>query len=105
MSLPLHQLSSAADMPSDAQRIQRIKVLIDNGFADKILISHDIHTKVRLVSLCLACMLYDDIIIMYTFSDLPEYCSGSNPQSPVLHTICLFLYFCLLPTSNYIDVD
>ena len=37
-------------MPSDAQRIQRIKFLVDSGFADKILISHDLHTKIRLVS-------------------------------------------------------
>ena len=36
-------------MPSDAQRIQRIKHLVDNGFEDKILIAHDIHTLHRMV--------------------------------------------------------
>ncbi|XP_056019763.1 phosphotriesterase-related protein-like isoform X2 [Ostrea edulis] len=37
------------DMPSDAQRIQRIKFLIEQGYEDKILIAHDIHTKHRLM--------------------------------------------------------
>ena len=37
------------DMPSDAQRIQLIKKLVDEGFEDKILVAHDIHTKHRLV--------------------------------------------------------
>lgn len=36
-------------MPNDAARIQQIKALIENGFADQITISHDIHTKHRLV--------------------------------------------------------
>jgi phosphotriesterase-related protein len=38
------------DMPSDAQRIQKIKKLLDHGKAERVLISHDIHTKHRLVS-------------------------------------------------------
>ncbi|XP_061191883.1 phosphotriesterase-related protein-like [Saccostrea echinata] len=37
------------DMPSDAQRIQNIQFLIDQGFEDKIVIAHDIHTKHRLM--------------------------------------------------------
>ncbi|XP_067677442.1 phosphotriesterase-related protein-like [Haliotis asinina] len=36
------------DMPSDAQRIQMIKTLVDNGYEDKICIAQDIHTKHRL---------------------------------------------------------
>ena len=37
-------------MPSDAQRISVVKMLCDKGFADYIFISHDIHSKHRLVS-------------------------------------------------------
>ncbi len=29
-------------MPSDAQRVQKIKLLVDSGFTSQILISHDI---------------------------------------------------------------
>ena len=36
------------DMPSDAERIRRVKLLIENGFLSKVTISHDIHTKHRL---------------------------------------------------------
>lgn len=45
-----YQLNTAIDMPSDAQRVARIKHLVDNGFRDKILIAHDIHTKNRLAA-------------------------------------------------------
>lgn len=44
-----YQQNTAIDMPSDAQRIARIKTLIDNKFQDRITISHDIHTKHRLM--------------------------------------------------------
>ena len=37
-------------MPTDAQRIERIKYLVDNGFSDKIVVGHDTHTKHTLVS-------------------------------------------------------
>ncbi|XP_042210499.1 phosphotriesterase-related protein-like [Homarus americanus] len=43
-----YQLDRSVDMPSDAQRIARIKHLVDNGFGDKILVAHDIHTVHRL---------------------------------------------------------
>ena len=46
-----YQLCLDADMPSDAERIQRIKHLIEEGYEDKIVIAHDIHTKHRLVSM------------------------------------------------------
>ncbi len=36
-------------MPSDAQRISIIKMLCDKGYSDHVFISHDIHTKHRLV--------------------------------------------------------
>ncbi|CAG9788269.1 unnamed protein product [Diatraea saccharalis] len=44
-----YQLNVETDMPSDAQRIQKIKLLVDEGKEDKILMSHDIHTKHRLI--------------------------------------------------------
>lgn len=37
-------------MPSDAQRVDRLRMLVDHGKLDQILTSHDIHTKHRLVS-------------------------------------------------------
>lgn len=36
-------------MPSDADRINNFIRLIEEGLEDKLLISHDIHTKHRLV--------------------------------------------------------
>ncbi|XP_049332565.1 phosphotriesterase-related protein [Astyanax mexicanus] len=36
------------DMPSDSQRIQTLAFLIKEGYEDKLLIAHDIHTKNRL---------------------------------------------------------
>ena len=36
-------------MPSDAQRIQKVKLLYDNGYADRVFLSQDVHTKHRLV--------------------------------------------------------
>ena len=37
-------------MFSDAQRIQQIKFLADNGFSERIVVGHDLHTKHTLVS-------------------------------------------------------
>lgn len=45
-----YQLHTEFDMPSDAQRMDHIIRLIDEGYEDRILISQDIHTKHRLVS-------------------------------------------------------
>lgn len=44
-----YQQTPTVDMPSDAQRIERMKILIDNGYEDKLTASHDIHTKHRLM--------------------------------------------------------
>ncbi|GFS34926.1 phosphotriesterase-related protein [Nephila pilipes] len=44
-----YQHNEDIDMPSDAQRIKRLHYLIEQGFGDKIVISHDIHTKHRLM--------------------------------------------------------
>ncbi|XP_043288078.1 phosphotriesterase-related protein [Venturia canescens] len=45
-----YQLDEATDMPSDAQRIDKLKLLKDEGRLDRLLMSHDIHTKHRLVN-------------------------------------------------------
>lgn len=45
-----YELSDNFDMPSDAVRIQLVKDLVQEGHADSITISHDLHTKSRLVS-------------------------------------------------------
>jgi len=37
-------------MPSDAQRIKMVKLLVDHGYQQRIMLSHDMHTKHRLVS-------------------------------------------------------
>lgn len=46
-SMYTHDLK--VDMPSDAQRVEKIKFLIDQGYEDKIVIAHDVHTKHRLM--------------------------------------------------------
>lgn len=50
-----YQLNPAFDMPSDAERINRIVQMVKEGLEDQILISHDVHTKHRLVSLICLC--------------------------------------------------
>ncbi|CAH0389406.1 unnamed protein product [Bemisia tabaci] len=45
-----YQLAPEQDMPSDGQRINKVMALIEEGRGDRILLSHDIHTKHRLVS-------------------------------------------------------
>ena len=37
------------DMPSDGQRVHLLKLLIDEGFGENVVISHDIHLKHQLV--------------------------------------------------------
>lgn len=43
------QINEGLDIPSDTQRIDQIKALVAEGKEDRILMSHDIHTKHRLV--------------------------------------------------------
>lgn len=45
----LYQLAMHVDMPSDAQRMDSVVLLAKEGHEDRILMSHDIHTKHRLV--------------------------------------------------------
>ncbi|KAF4523165.1 hypothetical protein B566_EDAN002423 [Ephemera danica] len=49
METSLYQLQTTMDMPSDAQRIDRIKWLLEDGHKDRVLMSHDIGTKHRLI--------------------------------------------------------
>ncbi|XP_066508835.1 phosphotriesterase-related protein-like [Hoplias malabaricus] len=43
-----YTFNTAVDMPSDCQRVQTLAFLIKEGYEDKIVIAHDIHTKNRL---------------------------------------------------------
>ncbi|XP_053606660.1 phosphotriesterase-related protein isoform X2 [Plodia interpunctella] len=45
-----YQLNPSVDMPSDAQRLDRIAMLVREGRSDRVLMSHDIHTKHRLAA-------------------------------------------------------
>lgn len=45
-----YQLNTSVDMISDGQRIDNLIKLIKEGLVDKLLMSHDIHTKHRLTS-------------------------------------------------------
>lgn len=57
-----YQLNNAIDMPSDAVRIDNFVKLVEEGFEDKLLMAHDIHTKHRLVcSLVHNCSKTDNI--------------------------------------------
>ena len=53
MEVSWYQHDPQIDIPSDAQRLERLKVLADEGKIDKILMSQDIHTKHRLVRCCI----------------------------------------------------
>ena len=44
-----YQINPALDMPSDGQRVRALKLLIDEGYGENIVIAHDVHTKHRLV--------------------------------------------------------
>lgn len=46
-----YQLNESADMISDAERINKIRQLVDEGRVNQVLMSHDIHTKHRLVGI------------------------------------------------------
>ena len=44
-----YQNNPMTDMPNDAQRINLVRALIKEGLTEKILLSHDIHTRHRLL--------------------------------------------------------
>ena len=79
-----YQQVEDSDMPSDAERMNRIAVLIKAGFQDRVTIAQDIHTKHRLVGerICvclkvLACFLAAYLHLSYyameKFNPLPNY--------------------------------
>ncbi|KAB0384239.1 hypothetical protein FD755_006156 [Muntiacus reevesi] len=43
-----YQFNPDIDMPNDNKRIKRVRLLVDEGYEDRILMAHDIHTKNRL---------------------------------------------------------
>ncbi|XP_063985853.1 phosphotriesterase-related protein [Diachasmimorpha longicaudata] len=45
-----YQLDESTEMPSDAERLNRIKWIYDERSTDQLLMSHDIHTKHRLIN-------------------------------------------------------
>ncbi|XP_020712063.2 phosphotriesterase-related protein [Athalia rosae] len=45
-----YQLNPELDMPSDAQRLDKIMLIKKEGRIDRVLLSHDIHTKHRLLA-------------------------------------------------------
>lgn len=45
-----YQLQQEKDMPNDANRIAFIRVLVEGGYGDRVVVAHDLHTKHRLVS-------------------------------------------------------
>ncbi|XP_023378651.1 phosphotriesterase-related protein [Pteropus vampyrus] len=44
-----YQFNPDIDMPDDNKRIRRVRLLVDEGYEDRILMAHDIHTKHRLM--------------------------------------------------------
>ncbi|XP_004645242.1 phosphotriesterase-related protein isoform X2 [Octodon degus] len=44
-----YQYDLDIDMPDDNKRIRRVRLLVDEGCGDRILMAHDIHTKHRLM--------------------------------------------------------
>jgi len=44
-----YQPNELVDFPSDAEKIQMVKLLVDSGFGDRVVIAHDIHTRHRLL--------------------------------------------------------
>ncbi|XP_046433896.1 phosphotriesterase-related protein isoform X1 [Neodiprion virginianus] len=45
-----YQFSPTTDMPSDAQRLDKVMLIREEGRLDRVLLSHDIHTKHRLMA-------------------------------------------------------
>lgn len=54
-----YELSDHFDMPNDATRIALAQTLIEHGYGDQITVSHDIHTKHRLVRTVMPATAFD----------------------------------------------
>lgn len=44
-----YQFNPDIDMPDDNKRIRRVRLLVEEGYEERILVAHDIHTKHRLM--------------------------------------------------------
>ena len=71
------QMCASTDMLSDAQRIQKVKLLIEAGYIDRILLAHDIHTKHRLVS----DVLFQGLVIKIMKEMFLPMATSPNPSS------------------------
>lgn len=59
------QFVQDVDMLSDAQRIQKIKTLVEAGYGHRVVLAHDMHSKHRQVSLQ---SLTPDVHMQITFT-------------------------------------
>lgn len=101
-----HYQLAAVDMPSDAERIRRIRLLLDEGYEDSIVIAHDVHTNHRLVhvlffscyilAVCKTCWFHSvtKLFFLLIFVDIiwrPWFCPytrqcGPNDESSRYHS-------------------
>ena len=72
---PTHtQYNSSLDMLSDAQRIHRVKMLVESGYADRVVIAQDIHMKHRLVYNALKLHPVQPKVIFFTDKNFAKLC-------------------------------
>lgn len=63
-------------MLSDAQRVDYVQILRDEGKLERVLMSHDIHTKHRLVRI-----MFDRAFFFWFFTcNIYFYCLASSPR-------------------------
>lgn len=71
-------------MPSDGQRIKMVKLLVDHGYQQRIMLAHDIHTKHRLVSNChgniITTLLVGEIWWPWIQSHTKQHCTQDGRQ-------------------------
>lgn len=80
-----YQLNEKIDMLSDAQRVDIILQLINEGYEDRIIVSHDIHTKHRLVSLIFSHQYWLPQVIV--FKNILQTKFGGHGFSHILENI------------------
>jgi predicted metal-dependent phosphotriesterase family hydrolase len=81
-----YQLDTKIDMPSDAQRIDKMRILKDDGRLDRILMSHDIHTKHRLVFVETNCRIFSMRLI----------------TENIINYYSIILYRCILEVMDFL---
>lgn len=76
------------DMPSDAQRMDRIVRLVNEGFEDRITMSHDIHTKHRLVHfVCIPNQVLIFILISFFFLSQSQFGFGGHGYAHIYNNV------------------